>query len=110
MTSNLLPFFTQITRTAKESIYNISDMRRRVLSSATGRNEQEVKLDTKGVSILLVQTKIQSFNDKVLRIKKDEVRLPKDLFAGKWSDTLKSGSVQVFEEKHYTASQKNAKY
>ena len=85
-------------------------MRRRVLSSATGRNEQEVKLDTKGVSILLVQTKIQSFNDKVLRIKKDEVRLPKDLFAGKWSDTLKSGSVQVFEEKHYTASQKNAKY
>ena len=110
MTSNLLPFFTQITRTAKESIYNISDMRRRVLSSATGRNEQEVKLDTKGVSILLVQTKIQSFNDKVLRIKKDEVRLPKDLFAGKWSDTLKSGSVQVFEKKHYTASQKNAKY
>ena len=97
MTSNLLPFFTQITRTAKESIYSISDMRRRVLSSATGRNEHKVELYTKDVSVLLVKTKIQSFNGKVLRIEEDEVRLPKDLFAGKWSDTLKSGSVQVFE-------------
>lgn len=72
-------------------------MRRRVLSSAADENEVQVQLDTKGVFVLLVKTKIQSFNDKVLRIKEDEVRLPKDLFAGKWSDTLKSGSVQVFE-------------
>lgn len=69
-------------------------MRRRFMSSAPG--ETEVQLYSSGVSVLLAKRKIQSFNDKVLRIKRDEVRLPKDLFAGKWSDNLQSGSVQVF--------------
>lgn len=69
-------------------------MRRRFMSSAPGENE--VQLYSSGVSVLLAKRKIQSFNDKVLRIKRDEVRLPKDLFAGKWSDNLQSGSVQVF--------------
>lgn len=94
MASKLLPLFTQITRKATESIYNISGMRRRLLSSATGKNE--VQLNSGDVSVLLVKRKIQSFNDKVLRIKGDEVLLPKDLFGEKWSDTLQSGSVQVF--------------
>lgn len=94
MASKLLQFFTQITRKATKSIYNISDMRRRFLSSATGENE--VQLNSGGVSVLLAKRKIQSFNDKVLRIKEDEVLLPKDLFGEKWSDTLQSGSVQVF--------------
>ena len=75
-------------------------MRRRFLSSAPGGNK--VQLNTTGVSVLLEKRNIQSFNDKVLRIKRDEVRLPTDLFAGKWSDTLQSGSVQVFfKKKHY---------
>jgi len=94
MASELLPFFTQITRKATESIHNISGMRRRFLSSATGKNE--VRLNSGGVSVLLEKRKIQRFNDKVLRIKGDEVLLPKDLFGEKWSDTLQSGSVQVF--------------
>jgi len=102
MTSKLLPFFTQITRKAEKSIYDISDMRRRFLSSAPGGNK--VQLTTSGVSVLLEKRKIQSFNDKVLRIKRDEVYLPKDLFAGKWSDTLQSGSAQVHGKHTLTLS------
>ena len=111
MISKLIPFYrsyrSQITRKAKKSIYNISDMRRRFLSSDT--IEDEVKLCISGVSVLLVKKKVQSFNDKVLRIKGDEVRLPKDLFAGKWSDTLQSGSVQVFKKKKKSATKQTKK-
>lgn len=102
MASKLLPFSTQITRKATESIYNISDMRRRFLSSATGKNE--VQLYSNDVSVLLAKRKIQTFNDKVFVIKGDEVRLPKDLFAEKWSETPQSGSVQVTFLKHLTVN------
>ena len=73
-------------------------MRRRFLSSSPGTNE--VPLSIKGVSVLLVKTDIQSFNDKVLRIKGDEVRLPKDLFTGE----SVSGTVQVFEKRSTTST------
>ena len=78
---------------ATKSIYNITDMRRRFLSSTMGADE--VRLHTNGISVLLAKTKIDPLGENVFRIMADEVRLPKDLFTGELRDALQYGSVQV---------------
>ena len=63
------------------------------MRSAT--DEDEVQLQTNGVSILLAKIKTHTVGEKVFRLKGDTVHLPEELFTGKWREVLQSGSVQV---------------
>ena len=68
-------------------------MRRRFLRFAT--DEDEVRLHSNDISVLLAKTKIQPLGEKVFHIRGDEVRLPEGLFTGEWGEAFQSGSVQV---------------
>ena len=52
-------------------------------------------MEIRGISVTLAKINTSSVHKQLLRVKEDEVRLPAEMFAGKWKESLQDGSSQV---------------